>query len=99
MIARISSSGASVGGMTLPGTPRRIVWKTRSSVAPAAQIFVRSGPFRPLASPPWHAAHRSPNAAAPARASCACGLDSMAAMNTTTADSGRRKAITLLRIG
>ena len=74
-IARISSSVAALGGITVPAMPPRIVCVTRSSVAPAAQSAVRFGPLSPFASAPWHAAHVSAKSAAPRRTSCARGAD------------------------
>ena len=41
-IARSSSSGAVLDGMSVFGTPLRIVWNTRSSVVPADHNRVRS---------------------------------------------------------
>ena len=58
-MARSSSSGAFVAGISVPGTPRRIVSNTRASVAPFANSTVRSGPCTPLASTPWQSEHRN----------------------------------------
>src|SRR6478672_7943442 len=73
-IARISASLLRLGGITLPGTPRRIVSKTRSSVAPDVHNVVRFGPLSPFASAPWHAAHVAANSVAPGTAAGACAI-------------------------
>ena len=84
-IARISASLARDGGMTLPGTPRRIVSTTRSSVAPDAHSVVRFGPLSPFASAPWHAAHACANTVAPDAAGAVCGAaDNRPRMIATT---------------
>jgi hypothetical protein len=69
MIARMSSSEAEVGGIALPGTPSRIHWKMRSSVAPEIHRRVRSGPTAPVASAEWQSAQRCAKSAAPRGAS------------------------------
>ena len=52
---------AAKAGISVSGTPRRMVLKRPSSVRPEAQTWVMSGPRTPRASIPWQSAQRERN--------------------------------------